>query len=560
MRVLGRCRRAPGQPGERQGEEGFTIVETMVALGVIFAVLTGLLASLNTGVRGLLTGRQRTGAVAMAKEVVETARAAGYDDLGHDLAGDATLAPDPRITGTAPDYEYQPEGVSTPEPLVGAVDPTYPVHEWDDPRDGTTYTVRVYVTRVTASVGNDHKRLTVAVSWDRAQYDAGTVSNEVVVSTFVSPFGVVSASRVSGLVDVDSGAVTVTGTLSGVDLSTATMFFPLVHADVAGNLVSEAHGYAGSSRSELVLASGTPTGCDVNGSTASCDGVKAETVADNDGGTAPPLQDAEGPLSSAGGTTSAGTPLSLSLGATGSVISKSSAQSCTSCTPSVGDGDGLLYADDTASGPATMDAGFDSGLVEGSLAGVDSAGSSTATVDADAVAGDRKVASTGRLVVDAVDLVTLSPAPSGYTSAVSIGAVDVTATAQAGPTAGTPSVSGSAVSVQVYDTGANGEPGYRMFTVTPGEESEEEAGVTFEVGGGADPVAQVTLETTVRSGEASTDSTSSGGVVTDAEADLSNWFVVTVRLLVVEAGVTVADLTVELDYGRIVARAGYTPV
>lgn len=550
---LGRRRRVAGA----RAEDGFSIVETMVALGVIFAVMMGLLASLSTGVRGLLTGRQRTGAITVAKEIVETARASDYDDLGHDLSGDTTLEGDASLTGTAPDYQYQPEGAAGPEYLVGSVDAVYPEHEWEEVRDSSTYTVKVYVTRVVAATGDDHKRLTVAVAWAPAQYSTTSVANEIVVSTFVSRFGVVAGSEVSGVVDVDSGAVTVTGTLAGANLSNGKLYFPLVHADVAGDLVNEARGYASSSRSELTLTSGSPTGCSTSGTTAACDGVRAETLADNDGRTAPPLQHQHGPFTYAGGTVSAGPALSMGTGSTASVASYGSAESCTICSPSIGDGDALLYASDVADGPASMTSGFDSGLVSGNLVGASSGGSSTATIDADAVTGDQKMASSGRLVVPAIDLVSLSLAPVGFTSAVSVGSVDVTAAAQAGPTASAPSVTGNNVSVQVYDTGPLGVLEYRTIVVSPGQASEDTAEATFQVGGGLDPLVQVSLTTTVTSAEASTESTTSGGTITSGRANLTNWLVVTTQLLIVEAGITVADLTIEVDYGRVVAQAGY---
>lgn len=552
---------------DARDQSGFSLVETMVALGLVFTVLVGLLGSLNTGVRGLLTGRQRTGAVAVAKEVVEQARGAAYERLGHNLADDTTLATDTSLTGPSPNWKYQPQGVAAPEPLVGAVNPTYPAHQWSVTRDGATYTIRAYVTAVDVVTGDDHKRLTVAVAWSQTQYGS-VVSNEVRLSSFVSRFGVSSGSEVGGAVDVDSGSVVVTGTLSGIALSRGEMFFPYVHGDGQGELVTEARGFAGSARSELVLTSGTASGCGTSGTTATCDGIKAETVVDNDAGTAFPLHDAKGPLSGTAGTLSAGTPLQLTLGSTTGVTSKGSAQSCTTCSPAVGDGDGLVYGDDVANGAASMGVPFVSGVVSGSLVSVGAPGSATATTDSDAVAADQRITATGRLTFPQVDLVTLGLtaaddddggllAPVGFTAGVRVGAVDVTAQAQAGPTALAPSASGGAVQVTVYDT-VLGVPAYRTVTITPGSGTSDAASVTFNV---VDPVlgttAAVTLDTTITAGTKSTSSQSSGGAITSASASLTNWFVVQTRLRVVQAGSTLADLTIELDYGRLVATAKY---
>ncbi|HLG00821.1 MAG TPA: hypothetical protein VI916_10135 [Acidimicrobiia bacterium] len=536
-----------------RAEDGFSIVETCVALGVIFAVMLGLLSSLDVGVKGLLTGRQRTGASALAKEVIEEARFASYDRLGHDLVGDATLADDPSITGVVPALRYQPEGLSA-EDLVGAASPSYPEHEWTVTRDQSTFTVRVYVTGVSVAAGNDYKRLTVAVEWAGEQYDPSAIDNRVRLSTLVSRFGVASGAEVMGLVDVDSGSVEITGALPDVDLSRAELFFPYAHGDGEGKLVTEARGYAGSARSELDLASGSASGCGMAGASTRCSGAKAETAVDNDGGTALPLQDAVGPTTAGAGTLSAGTPLSLILGATSSLTSKSSAESCITCVPAVGDGDALVYGEDVAAGPGSMSAAFVAGVVSGNLVNISGVGSATATVDSDVAGADQRVTSTGRLVVPQVDLVTLDAGPVGFISGVRISGVDVTAQTQAGPASGPPTVTGDAVTVTMYDTGASGSPAYRSVIITPGTAASESASVSFPVLG----VATVTLDTTVTSGPASVTSQSSGGTTTRSSATLSNWFVVTSRMRIVQGAATLADITVELNYGRVGSSSEYT--
>lgn len=534
-----------------RAEDGFTIVETMVAMGIIFTVLVGLLASLNTGIRGVLTGRQRTGGTAVAREVVEAARATPYDRLGHDLAGDATLSTDPDVAGPGPNWTYQPEGLAA-EPLAGAAAPAYPEHEWSLVRDGSTFTVRVYVTSVAVAVGEDHKRLSVQVDWAGEQYDDAAIANEVRLSTLVSRSGVASGDEVDGVVDVDAGSVGITGMLAGTDLSRAEMYLPYSHSEAAGHLVSETRGYAGSARSELALLSGSASGCSPSGLTVVCEGVTAETATDNDGGTVLPVQEVEGPTPASGGTVSSGSALSLVTGSGGSVTSSSSAESCTACAPPVGDGDLLVYGDDLAQGPASMSAGFTAGSLSGDLVKVGNGGSARATVDSDPATTSQRMTATGRLVVPQIELVTLSAGPVGFTSGVQVSAVDASAQAQAGPAAAAPTVTGNAVSVTVYDTGALGVPTYRTVSITPGTASTHTASVSFLAG-----LATVTLDTTIASGAQSLSSQSSGGVVVSSSAGLSNWFIVTTRLRIVEAGVTVADLTIELDYGRLTAQTEY---
>ena len=153
-------------PRRRLNEAGFTIIESTIALALVFVVLVGLLGALTAGARGLITGRQRSAGLALANEVLEDARGRFYGDIGHDLDSDPTLATDPLVTGSGTNRFYQPPGVTSPEPLAAsAVDagaaggtvnnPLYPFspHIFTSKREQTTYTTAVYVTTVTPNRG-----------------------------------------------------------------------------------------------------------------------------------------------------------------------------------------------------------------------------------------------------------------------------------------------------------------------------------------------------------------------------------------------------------------------
>ena len=158
-------------------EGGFTLIESSIALGVIFTVLVGLLGALTAGTRGLITGRQRSAGLALANEVMEGARALNYGDVGHDFDSDPTLATDPLITGIAPNLMYNGEplaaSVIDAGPLGGTTaNPLFPFspHRFTNQREKTTYTTSVYVTTVTPAIGDAYKRITTIVSWSPAQY------------------------------------------------------------------------------------------------------------------------------------------------------------------------------------------------------------------------------------------------------------------------------------------------------------------------------------------------------------------------------------------------------
>src|SRR5688572_11301691 len=188
-----------------QAETGFTIVESLIALGLVFGVVVGLLATVSIGIRGILTGRQRSVALSIANEVIETARSRSYSDVGHDLDSDPTLATDSAISGAVPNLVYANPAPAPPEALVGSVVdagaaagtttppnrllPLSP-HRWSTSpaagsREATTYTTSVYVARVVPPSGDPYPRLTVIVAWDKSLDAPSAIPATVRLSSFL---------------------------------------------------------------------------------------------------------------------------------------------------------------------------------------------------------------------------------------------------------------------------------------------------------------------------------------------------------------------------------------
>jgi type II secretory pathway pseudopilin PulG len=535
----------------RSKDGGFTIIESALALTLIFGVCLALLSSLATGVRGVVTGRQRSGATQLANQVLETAKARSYAQVGHSLS-DSTLSTDASITGTSPSFSFDGQ------PLAIATDLTAPflTHTETTTVDGIQYTRSVYVTLVTPGTGDPYKRVTAKVSWAGSQYGTATIPNRVSLSGYVFNSAPPPDPLLQGVVDTDSGHLTVTGTLTGINLSDLQVFFPYSHGEIDSNFIKQSKGFAWTGRSQLNLLAGTPSGCTVNGLTSDCQGSKAETVADNDGGTAPPENDTQGPVADSGGTVNNGgvaLPLQATLG-TGSATSQSTSRSCWTCFgPDIGDDDLYPYHTSTSTGPGSGGVTFGAGPVSGSLlAGNGAACSSncaTTTVDVDRVAGNPRITSTATTSAPALDLLTLAAGPAGYNGMVRIAANTVTATAVAGPSAPAPTISGAAFNVLMY----NGVT-YTTVPVTPGVALTQSTSAGFNVG-----LAAVQLDATVISRAGTTASTLSGSDRTHAEASLTNWLTVSVRLQISLLGTPLADLTIEFDYGRVSAEADYSP-
>ncbi|MGZ4725514.1 MAG: hypothetical protein ACXV8L_15015, partial [Ilumatobacteraceae bacterium] len=81
-----------------------SLIEQMIAIVIIVIVMLGLLATLGATTRGVVTGRQRTIAVSLAKQVMENLQGAKYEYVAMDrasLTGDISS-----ISGAAPNQKF----------------------------------------------------------------------------------------------------------------------------------------------------------------------------------------------------------------------------------------------------------------------------------------------------------------------------------------------------------------------------------------------------------------------------------------------------------------------
>jgi type II secretory pathway pseudopilin PulG len=561
-----------GRRDRASKEAGFSILECIIALTVVFVVLLSLLGALTTGARGLVTGRQRSAALALANEVVEDARGRAYGDVGHDFDSDPTLATDPLITGMAPNFVYK--GVTPNEPLAAsAVDagasggtvtnPLFPFspHKFTSKREQTRYTTEVYVSTVTPANGDPYKRVTVKVSWSPAQY--ANAARSVTLSSFLFNAAAPPDPKLTGDGEADAGSFKMTGTLTGVSLSDAQVTLPYVNGGIDSGFVRSAKGFARGGSSQVNLLSGLLSGCTLLGLGSSCDPALAEADADNDSGTAPPDTDQDGPISAASATITAAPAITLGLGS-GTAQAQASARSCWSCQPGgslpVGDDDRLPYFTGTATGPSSTSVGFTTGVLSGSLFSIGTGCSlncATVTVDRDDSGSNQRLSSAASVNFPALSLVTFAAgAPAGYSGMVKISATSASATANSGPGASAPTVTGTPVTVQMWDTATGG---YKSSNFTPGAASpatDPTAHASFGLGG----LYSVVMDSTVHWNKAVTSQASSAGAITDASASLTNWLFVDLHVTITTLGVPVADLDLHFDYGRIAATAGYQPV
>lgn len=149
-----------------RGEDGLSLVETVVAIGLLSVVMMALLASSVYAVRATVDGRQNQQAGDYLNEAVEAVRSLDY---GAVVMRTADLAGDPQLVTTGGVTRFDPG--TGPEPVdasdVGAVTP----HVEARNTDNGVYTVRRYVTVPAGTATNAQgipavRRLTVQVSWE----------------------------------------------------------------------------------------------------------------------------------------------------------------------------------------------------------------------------------------------------------------------------------------------------------------------------------------------------------------------------------------------------------
>ena len=213
-----------------RGESGFTIIESVVALGIVFALVVALLRTMDTGTRVIVETKRQAAATAFASELLERARSLEWNHMGLTALANGTTCPnqvgcatfsDP-VTGTfgvdltlnplTTNWDYGGEEIVF---VNGATfDPFLSFHDLQT-RDNTPFNRYLFVTSVRTDpldpATEKYRRITSVVAW---QSPSG-LRHDVRLSTLVSPFTEPSQPLIHGEVTLDGGSLTVTGDVRG---------------------------------------------------------------------------------------------------------------------------------------------------------------------------------------------------------------------------------------------------------------------------------------------------------------------------------------------------------
>jgi type II secretory pathway pseudopilin PulG len=166
----------------RKGDDGFSLIEAVVALSVASFIFAALAAAMISSITSVVAGRQAQQASDVLQQSMEQLRATGFDSLAmrpSDLSTNDTLP----LSGCSCYNPVQNSTTGATETLAldngGAV---YP-HVTSTTVNSTRYTLRKYVTVPTDSTGASYKRITVFATWTaRGRTHTRSLSSFVVLS------------------------------------------------------------------------------------------------------------------------------------------------------------------------------------------------------------------------------------------------------------------------------------------------------------------------------------------------------------------------------------------
>lgn len=302
-------RRLPTLLELRSRDEGFGLVEVMIASGVMLVALVSM-AYLATGsFKTIAVARQRHAAAGLLDRSMEQIRALPYDTIKlglrtSDLVGDPAVSGDGSV---ASPYRLVATNERIPNGANGAVTPLVP-NVTSTTVGPVTYTARTYITYLDDDTFSGALRATVAVSWATTLGNPGTrqISDQTIIyspegclSTAAHPFSAPCQAYSYASASTQAGQINTNNTLLGGTLDRASL-------DLGGTSSSM-------QLEQLSMIQGNGTGpgltLSVAGIESSLHHAKASTQADDD-----PASPGAVPYQTATASTLPSGSLSTSLG------------------------------------------------------------------------------------------------------------------------------------------------------------------------------------------------------------------------------------------------------
>jgi type II secretory pathway pseudopilin PulG len=216
---------------EAARDEGFTMIEVVIAATVMLTAVLALAYTAAVAFPDIALARQRQGATGLANEAIEQAKALPFDTLAKGLAT-WDVTGDANITTCGANQCFLGERIPTSGYAVGTnIVPLVP-HRRTMTVGQTSYTVAIYVTNYKSDPNNRTYTLTSIVTWAnparhgvsaRVQTQTIVYSPAGCLSTATHPFAAPCQPFVYGTGAASEAAITLTGSIAGLDLERATL-------------------------------------------------------------------------------------------------------------------------------------------------------------------------------------------------------------------------------------------------------------------------------------------------------------------------------------------------
>jgi len=277
-----------------RSDSGFSMVEVMIASGLVFGAIVALMQGLSLGVRTAGSGREREAANALVDQTIEQVRALPFDDLDNGY-NQGDLVGDPNIdSACGSQWCYNGESLlvdSDPNYIPKQPSPLYPHRQTASACASTTcasntsvgvtpFTISTYVTNLNNDAAMKTYRITAIVTWkplgpaDRGQSQAQTILHYPAgcLSLQTRPFSGRCVTAFSGQATVPSGSIhiaahvangqpvsTPQGGIDGISLDHADVRFPKATADLQSEQITVTDGGVQTSAASLEASGGTQT-------------------------------------------------------------------------------------------------------------------------------------------------------------------------------------------------------------------------------------------------------------------------------------------------------------
>jgi type II secretory pathway pseudopilin PulG len=248
----------------RSGDSGFTLVELMVATGVIVTALTLVSGVITNGVVQTGVARQRQSADGLANQVLEQIRSLPFKNVqaglkSTDTSGDSNIV----STGCPTAPCFGGERVVASAGLAN-LDPLVP-HRKTLTVGPTTYTVSSYVTYYENNLTRNTYRVTVYVTWpsnatgqtSKVQAQTIVFSPSSCLSTTTHPFSGPCNPAFSSHAVSDAPNISISGSVAGITLDHLQLWGGSAASDMLVEQITRVDGGAQAGGAALQALGGT---------------------------------------------------------------------------------------------------------------------------------------------------------------------------------------------------------------------------------------------------------------------------------------------------------------